>query len=214
MSDVEREILMRYGREWNVSVKNAFMAPNGPLAPAPQAPPGVRRTTRPHVLNYDFTSEAQSDAQVNPIRDSILAQVNSCLLQWQSPVRVQGGHQSYELLVRCGGVRGDYAALAGEMASRSFGGQNPAHDLLGWSQGSVPLHSLDDQLAALAVIIYFAEVGRGYAHEVGEFEDWIREKVQSQTSREAFASWQQFPKKYAFALTAAQDQGPDGLYTP
>lgn len=214
MSNVERELLMYYGRRWNVDVKNAFMPPAGPLPPVPQAPPGLRRTTRPHVLSYDYTFEKQRDSQVNPEREEILSQVNNCLLQWQSPVRVQGGRQSYELFVRCSGVQGDYNALAGEMANRSSAEQRPTRELLEWSQGSVPLHDLDDHLATFAVIVYFTEVGRSYSHEVGVFEGWLRETVQSETPDEASASWRQFPTMYAFALTAAQDQGPDGLYTP
>jgi hypothetical protein len=178
MSDVERDILVRYGREFNVNVKNARVA---------------------------------SDDETNPQRDQIFGQVNNCLAQWQSPVRVKNGHQPYEVFVQCRGVsRGDYLSLAGQMASSSFAGENPARDLLQWSQGSLPLARLDIHSATMAVIIYFAEVGRGFSHEVGEFEAWLREKVQSQSSREAFQSWRDFPSRFNFALRALQD----GAYTP
>jgi len=210
MSDTERSILMQYGREWNVDVKNAFMAPEGPLPPAPEAPPGLRRTTRPHVLNYDFSAEKKRDSQVNAKRDEIISQVNDCLVQWQSPVRVRAGtFQSYEIYVYCRGVKGDYLALAEVMANRSSAERRPARKLLEWSQGPLSLHNLDDHLAMFAVIVYFAEVGRGYSHEVGVFEDWIRETVQSQTASEESASWQQFPTRYSFALIAAEDRGQD-----
>jgi hypothetical protein len=178
MSDVERDILVRYGRDFNVNVKNA-------------------RVT--------------SDDQTNPQRDRILGEVNDCLAQWQSPVRVRTGQLPYEVFVQCRGVRkGDYLSLAGDMASSSFAGQNPARDLLQWSQGSLPLARLDNHSATMAVIIYFAEVGRGFSNEVGQFEAWLREKVQLQSSRQAFQSWRDFPSRFTFALKALQD----GAYTP
>jgi hypothetical protein len=178
MSDVERDILVRYGREFSVNVKFAHVA---------------------------------SDDDTNPERDQILGQVNDCLKQWQSPVKVRSGHQPYEVFVQCRGVRkGDYLSLAGELASSSFGGRNPARDLLQWSQGSLSLSKLDIHSATMAVIIYFAEIARGYSHEVGEFEAWLREKVQSQSPREAVRSWMDFPSRFSFALRALQD----GDYTP
>jgi hypothetical protein len=178
MSDVERDILVRYGRQFSVDVKFAHVA---------------------------------SDEETNPQRDEILGQVNDCLTQWQSPVKVRSGHQPYEVFVQCRGVRkGDYLSLAGDMASFSFAGQNPARDLLQWSQGSLPLARLSNHSATMAVIIYFAEVARGFSYEVGQFEAWLREEVQSQSPREAFRSWIDFPSRFSFALRALQD----GEYTP
>lgn len=210
MSDTERELLMVYGRRWNAEVKNRYMAPVTSLRPPRPEHLGLRQTTRPAAqVHYDYAKESARDKDVNPIAEEIIGQVNNCLLQWESPVKVQHGWRPDELVVRCKGVAGDYKALAKEMKERALNGENPARELLQWSQGPVALKNLDKHLAAFAVILYFAEVGRGYAGEIAMFENWLRESGQTEDAARAAESWENFPTDYSFAVIAELDKQHD-----
>lgn len=149
----------------------------------------------------------RSTEQTAALRTQLLAEVNDCLQQWGSPVKVRRGALEWECHVICAGVsRGDYPYLVGHTASSHFAGQNPARDLLEWAVGSKPLTHLNPHLATMAIIIFFAELARGYGSEVRAFETWLREELQSADRRIGFSLWQEIFQRFTFPLTALQDE--------
>lgn len=158
-------------------------------------------------VKVKMASDNVSADAVAALRDQILREVNDCLQQWGSPVKVRRGALEWECHVVCAGVaRGDYPFLVGHAASDHFAGQNPARDLLHWAAGSKPLAQLNPHLATMAVIIFFAEVARGYGSEVKGFESWLRETLQSAEPRRTLSLWQQIFERFTFPLTSIQDQ--------
>jgi hypothetical protein len=190
MSILERRILERHALAWYAEVTNMYY---------PQGSAANRGTW---VKASDKATREPGQALAN--------EVSSYLLTLRTDIKVAPGFQGYDPFVRCVGVsKGTYAALVSQLSSTD-GGRPAAQSILSWMTEDTPeLRDLPKELALFIVIVFFAELCRGYRGELNNFENWMEEIANSSTPDKAAALWMDYRFRWVPSLTFAEDSRMD-----
>lgn len=141
-------------------------------------------------------------------RDLIIKHANDQLLPLKVGFYIKRGWQSYDPVV-AGGKTYRYSEIAEWAAGQDDGGKSAAAMFLKWMKKSTKLTALPKQLAALALITHFAEVGRGYESALDLLEDWMKEIASGANAKTCAQIWRAYTSYYPPALTYKQDSGMD-----
>jgi len=146
----------------------------------------------------------QNDAEA---RTEILQKVNEQLNNFSPDTRVwvKVGFQKYDPHVNVSGLKGGkYSDLCGWAANQKDGGASAAKQVLSWFSDT-NLKDLPPSLAALVVIVSFAEVARGYKVSLEQqFGVWMN-SIASADKTTAKALWLAYNDYFPPSLTYGAD---------
>jgi hypothetical protein len=137
----------------------------------------------------------------------ILGQVNETLQGYRpNTYKVYTVFQKYDPYVRTAGLKsGSYQTIVEWAGSQKDGGVAAATEVLE-CLGDKKLKDLSIHMAALVVIVCFAEVGRGYKSELINFFLWIKSIKNSDKASTAKTLWASVNQSFAPSLTYKADQ--------
>lgn len=200
---MERRILERHALAWNAEVTNMYYPQD--WAAGNWRMEQTKETTSAWAKESDNAARAKGQA--------FAKEVSSYLQTLRNDITVSTGFQGYDPFVRCDGVQnGTYEALVNSL-TLADGGRPAAKLILSWMTGdTLELQQLPKELALFIVIVFFAELCRGYRGELNNFESWMEEIANSSTSDQAAALWMDYRFRWVPSLTFAEDARMD--YVP
>lgn len=132
------------------------------------------------------------------MRDRLIANLNTAL--HGTCIAISHGWQPYDPVVRVGRPR-NYVSIAADLDSNSV--RNAAY-FIAFASEECELQDLPRALQELCVIVFFAEVGRGYGSSLETQLYPLVRDIQAGTD-----NWGSIRNRYAPSLTYAEDSAAD-----